>query len=60
MGYEDPEGDLVQCYCDATIALPIFSHALSEKLEDFKRLVKIYPNSLSKLLNSKIFSLLFL
>ncbi len=39
-GKEDPEGDLVQCYCDATIALPIFSHALSEKLEDFKRTSK--------------------
>jgi len=30
-GKENPEGDLVQCYCDATIALPIVSHALSEK-----------------------------
>lgn len=36
-GKEDPNGDLVQCYCDATIALPIFSHALSERLADFKR-----------------------
>ena len=30
-GKENPEGSLVQCYCDATIALPIVSHALSEK-----------------------------
>ncbi len=35
-GKENPEGDLVQCYCDATIALPIVSHALSEKT-DVKR-----------------------
>jgi deoxyhypusine synthase len=36
-GKEDPEGDLVQCYCDATIALPIISHSLIERLGDFKR-----------------------
>lgn len=30
-GKENPEGNLVQCYCDATIALPIVSHALSER-----------------------------
>ena len=36
-GKEDPEGDLVQCYCDASIALPIVSHALAERLKDFKR-----------------------
>ena len=36
-GKEDPEGQLVQCYCDATIALPIFSHALCERLDNFKR-----------------------
>ena len=32
-GKENPEGGLVQCYCDATIALPIVSHALSEKTQ---------------------------
>ena len=32
-GKENPEGSLVQCYCDATIALPIISHALSEKTQ---------------------------
>ena len=31
-GKENPEGNLVQCYCDATIALPIVSHALSERV----------------------------
>ena len=31
-GKEDPAGDLVQCYCDATIALPIIAHALAEKV----------------------------
>ena len=36
-GKEDPEGDLVQCYCDATIALPILSHGLSERLKNTKR-----------------------
>jgi len=36
-GKEDPNGDLVQCYCDATIALPIISHSLSERLSDYKR-----------------------
>ncbi len=32
-GKEDPEGGLVQCYCDATIALPIISQALAERVE---------------------------
>ena len=32
-GKENPEGSLVQCYCDATIALPIVSHALSERTD---------------------------
>lgn len=36
-GKEDPNGELVQCYCDATIALPIISHALAERLKGFKR-----------------------
>ncbi len=31
-GKEDPEGSLVQCYCDATIALPLVSHALAERV----------------------------
>ena len=30
-GKETPEGNFVQCYCDATIALPIIVHALVEK-----------------------------
>ncbi len=32
-GKEDPEGKLVQCYCDATIALPLVSHALAERVK---------------------------
>ncbi len=36
-GKEDPAGDYVQCYCDATIALPILSQALAERLGDFSR-----------------------
>lgn len=31
-GKEDPKGDYVQCYCDATIALPIISQALAERI----------------------------
>ncbi len=31
-GKEDPSGGLVQCYCDATIALPLVSHALAERV----------------------------
>ncbi len=31
-GKEDPKGSLVQCYCDATIALPLVSHALAERV----------------------------
>ncbi len=31
-GKEDPQGSLVQCYCDATIALPLVSHALAERV----------------------------
>lgn len=30
-GKEDPAGDYVQCYCDATIALPILSQALAQR-----------------------------
>lgn len=32
-GKEDPKGRFAQCYCDATIALPIVSHALAEKIK---------------------------
>ena len=32
-GKETKEGRYIQCYCDATIALPIISHALAERLE---------------------------
>lgn len=31
-GKESHDGGLVQCYCDATIALPIVSHALAERV----------------------------
>src|SRR3989338_4613506 len=31
-GKETKEGRYIQCYCDATIALPIISHALAERL----------------------------
>lgn len=32
-GKEDPQGRYVQCYCEATIALPIISHALAERIK---------------------------
>jgi deoxyhypusine synthase len=32
-GKETEEGGFVQCYCDATIALPIVAHALAEKVK---------------------------
>jgi len=32
-GKETKQGRYIQCYCDATIALPIISHALAERLE---------------------------
>ncbi|MGI9559112.1 MAG: deoxyhypusine synthase family protein [Thermodesulfobacteriota bacterium] len=32
-GKENPEGGLVQCYCDATIALPIISRAIAERVK---------------------------
>ncbi|MCS6784421.1 MAG: deoxyhypusine synthase family protein [Candidatus Caldarchaeum sp.] len=35
-GKETPEGDAVQCFCDATIALPFIAHALNEKIEERK------------------------
>ena len=31
-GKETKEGKYIQCYCDATIALPIISHVLAERL----------------------------
>ncbi len=36
-GKEDPAGDLVQCYCDATIALPLIVHALAERVSSPRR-----------------------
>jgi len=32
-GKEDPDGKNVQCYCDATIALPLVAHALAERVK---------------------------
>jgi len=32
-GKERPDGGFVQCYCDATIALPIISQALAQRIE---------------------------
>lgn len=32
-GKEDINADKVQCYCDATIALPIVAHALAERIK---------------------------
>jgi deoxyhypusine synthase len=32
-GKEDPQGQYVQCYCDATIGLPIVTHALAERVK---------------------------
>jgi len=32
-GKETKQGRYIQCYCDATIALPIISHVLAERLE---------------------------
>jgi deoxyhypusine synthase len=45
-GKESPKGRLVQCYCDATIALPIITHSLAERIKirregtDFSHLFK--------------------
>jgi deoxyhypusine synthase len=36
-GKEAKKGNNVQCYCDATIALPLVCHALAERLSNFKR-----------------------
>ncbi|MCS7134160.1 MAG: deoxyhypusine synthase family protein [Candidatus Caldarchaeum sp.] len=35
-GKETPEGEAVQCFCDATIALPIITHALNERIKERK------------------------
>jgi len=36
-GKESKEGRNVQCYCDATIALPIVAHALAERIDKRER-----------------------
>ena len=36
-GKETTKGKFVQCFCDATIALPIISHALAERLTNNRR-----------------------
>jgi len=43
-GKEDPKGDYVQCYCDATIALPIISQALAERVESKRTAKKLSLN----------------
>lgn len=45
-GKEDPNGKLVQCYCDATIALPLISHALAERVKHKRK-----GKDFSKMLN---------
>lgn len=47
-GKEDPNGTMVQCYCEATIALPILSHALAEK-----RGIRRRKKSLSRFFDKK-------
>jgi len=42
-GKEMPDGTLVQCYCDATIALPIIAHALVERVK-YKRIKRGFSN----------------
>ena len=46
-GKEQPDGGLVQCYCDATIALPIVTHALSERIKH-KRKRKNFASVIDK------------
>lgn len=36
-GKEDPMGRFIQCYCDATIALPIVAHALAERVKSRRK-----------------------
>jgi len=47
-GKELPDGGLVQCYCDATIALPIVTHSLAERVRHKRR-----KRNFIKLLNNK-------
>lgn len=47
-GKEDPAGTMVQCYCEATIALPILSHALADT-----KGVRRRKRQLTKFLNKK-------
>ncbi|MFQ5787359.1 MAG: deoxyhypusine synthase family protein [Thermodesulfobacteriota bacterium] len=42
-GKEMPDGGLVQCYCDATIALPLITHALVERVK-YKRKMRGFSN----------------
>ena len=42
-GKEQPDGGLVQCYCDATIALPLVTQALCERV-DIKRQGTVFSN----------------
>jgi len=49
-GKEAKEGNNVQCYCDATIALPLICHALAERV-NFERKP---PKFLEKLFNEPI------
>jgi deoxyhypusine synthase len=50
-GKETKQGKNVQCYCDATIALPLLCHALAERLGDFERKP---PRFLKKLFNEPL------
>ncbi|MGC8492192.1 MAG: deoxyhypusine synthase family protein [Syntrophobacteraceae bacterium] len=46
-GKEKHDGRYVQCYCDATIALPLISHALAELMVEKRpprRLGRLFPN----------------
>ena len=43
-GKEDPSGKFVQCYCDATIALPIIAHALDERIDGVRESRKLTLN----------------
>lgn len=36
-GKETPNGKSIQCHCDATIALPIISHALAERIKNRRK-----------------------
>ncbi|HXG30499.1 MAG TPA: deoxyhypusine synthase family protein [Thermodesulfobacteriota bacterium] len=36
-GKESPTGRFIQCYCDATIALPIVAHALAERVRSRRK-----------------------